>query len=233
MAENIGKLGSRFTSGAASSRRNSILVALLAAIVAGGLIYGFVTHFNKSSAPAVPVESTVFVAKSYIPVGMPDAAIVAKGLLVAKQVPATALIAGAISDPSEIAGPLVTTSAIAAGQQVALTDFAKGATSLNTQLTGDARAVAISLDAAHGLTSYLAAGDSVDVEVQGASGTGVLFQNITILANADGDVVLNLTDKQALFLADAVQQNLTIWLELRPAKGAKDSVKLGTVEKIS
>jgi hypothetical protein len=219
MAENIGKLGSRFTSGAASSRRNSILVALLAAIVAGGLIYGFVTHFNKSSAPAVPVESTVFVAKSYIPVGMPDAAIVAKGLLVAKQVPATALIAGAISDPSEIAGPLVTTSAIAAGQQVALTDFAKGATSLNTQLTGDARAVAISLDAAHGLTSYLAA--------------GVLFQNITILANADGDVVLNLTDKQALFLADAVQQNLTIWLELRPAKGAKDSVKLGTVEKIS
>ena len=52
-------------------------------------------------------------------------------------------------------------------------------------------------------------------------------------ANAGGDVVLNLTDKQVLLLGDALQRNLTIWLEMRPAKGAKDSVKLGTVEKIS
>lgn len=233
MAENIGKLGSRFNNQAASSRRNSILVALLAAVLAGGLIYAFVSHSNKNATTAVaPIETTVFVAKSYIPVGTADASIVSKGLLKPVQVPATSVIPGAISDPSLVAG-LVTTSAIATGQQLASTDFARGSTSLDTQLSGDERAVAISIDAAHGLTAYLSAGDTVDVAVQGTKGTGVLFQDVTVLANAGGDVVLNLTDRQVLLLGDALQGNLAIWLEMRPAKGAKDSVKLGTVEKIS
>jgi Flp pilus assembly protein CpaB len=232
MAENIGKLGSRFNNQAASSRRNSILVALLAAVLAGGLIYAFVSRSNKTTTAAAPIETTVFVAKSYIPVGTADASIVSKGLLKPVQVPATSVIPGAISDPSLVAG-LVTTSAIATGQQLASTDFARGSTSLDTQLSGDERAVAISIDAAHGLTAYLSAGDTVDVAVQGTKGTGVLFQDVTVLANAGGDVVLNLTDRQVLLLGDALQGNLAIWLEMRPAKGAKDSVKLGTVEKIS
>jgi Flp pilus assembly protein CpaB len=232
MAENIGKLGSRFTNQAASSRRNSILVALLAAIVAGALIYAFVSHSNKNATATAPVESTVFVAKSYIPAGMEDSAIISQGLLKPEQIAATAVIAGALSDPSEVAG-MVSTSAIAAGQQVTSSDFAKGSSQLDTQLRGNGRAVAISLDAAHGLTAYLTAGDTVDVAVQGPSGAGALFQNISVLANATGNVVLDLSDKQVLLLADALQENLSIWLELRPAKGATDSVKLGTVEKIS
>jgi Flp pilus assembly protein CpaB len=232
MAENIGKLGSRFNNQAASSRRNSILVALLAAVLAGGLIYAFVSHSKKTQTAVAPIETTVFVAKSYIPVGTADESIVSEGLLKPEQVPATSVIPGAISDPSLVAG-LVTTSAIATGQQITSTDFARGSTSLDTQLSGDQRAIAISIDAAHGMTAYLAAGDNVDVAVQGPSGTGVLFQDVNVLANAGGDVVLNLTDKQVLLLGDALQRNLTIWLEMRPAKGAKDSVKLGTVENIS
>jgi Flp pilus assembly protein CpaB len=162
---------------------------------------------------------------------MSEQQIASAGLLRPKEIPISQAIAGVISDPSQITGT-VTSSAIAAGQQITLSDFAHGSGSIATMYTGAERAVAISIDPAHGLTSYLVPDDTVDIITQGKGGTAVLFQNITVLANQGGDVVLELTDKQALLLGDALELNLQIWLELRPATGATDSVKLGTVEKV-
>jgi len=226
----FGRLGSRLTGQNSSGRRNSILVAVVAALLAGALIFVFVTRYSKSTV-LPPAETTVFVAKSYIPDGMTDQQIISSGMLTPKQVPISQAIVGAISDPSEITGE-ISTSAIAAGQQITVSDFAHGGGALDTELTGDHRAVAISIDAAHGLTGYLTAGNNVDIYSQGSGGTSLLFQNIPILDNASGDVVLNLTDRQVLLLGDAEEENLTLWLALRPATHAKNSITIGTVEKI-
>jgi hypothetical protein len=59
--------------------------------------------------------------------------------------------------------------------------------------------------------------------------TEMVAQNVPVLANAGGDVVVRVTDKQALKLA-ADTGVASLWLTLRPASGAKESVKLGTVE---
>jgi hypothetical protein len=64
---------------------------------------------------------------------------------------------------------------------------------------------------------------------QAGGKTEMLAQNVTVLANASGDVVVRVTDKQALKLSSATGVS-ALWLTLRPASGAKDSVKLGTVE---
>jgi Flp pilus assembly protein CpaB len=173
----------------------------------------------------------VYVAKRYIPGGMTETQIIASGLLRQKTIPVSQAITGVITDPSEITNE-VTTGPIAAGQQITLAEFTHGNGSIAAMLRGPQRAVAISIDPAHGLTNYVAPGDTVDVVTQGKGGAGVLFQNILVLANQNGDVVLDLSDKQTLLLADALQLNLTLWLELRPATGATDSVKLGTVEKV-
>jgi Flp pilus assembly protein CpaB len=226
----FGRLGTRLSGQGSAGRRNSILVAATAAIAAALLIYVFVSHYRKSTV-LPPAETTVFVAKRYIPGGMSEQQIISSGMLESKLVPVSQAIVGAISDPSVITGE-VSTTAIAAGQQVTAADFTHGTSSVASLLSGDQRAVAIAIDAAHGLTGYLAEGDTVDVLTQGSGGTGVLFQNVLVLANQGGDVVLDLTDKQTLLLADALQMNLTLWLELRPATGATNSVKVGTVEKV-
>jgi Flp pilus assembly protein CpaB len=208
-----------------SSRGGSVLIALIAAVIAGVLIYLFVHHYQKSTptTTGAPATATVFVAKKYIPAGTPETSIIAGNLLKTEVVPVTQLVPSAISDPSVIAGEVASAS-IAAGQQVAATDFSHANVTLSSYLTGDHRAIAIAIDAVHGLTSYLTLGSTVDVVGTGSGGSVELFQNITVLGNQAGDVVLDLTDKQALTLTNAEQKQLTIWFELRPLTGATNSV---------
>ena len=171
---------------------------------------------------------TVFEATRYIPRGTPQASVAAENLLKPVQVPAAQAVLGAITDPSEIVGE-VSTGSITAGQQVTSADFSHASITLSSYLTGDQRAIAFSLDATHGLTAYIAVGDTVDMMAQSGGRTEMVAQNVPVLANAGGDVVIRVTDKQALKLA-ADTGVASLWLTLRPASGAKESVKLGTVE---
>lgn len=226
-----GRLGSRLSGQGVGGRQGSILIALLAALLAAGLIYVFVSHYHKTTV-LPPATATVFVAKQAIPAGMSEQQIASAGLLEPKQLPLSQILVGAISDPSVVAGEN-TTAAIAVGQQLTATDFVRGSTSLATLLRGDQRAVAISIDPAHGMTGYVVEGNNVDVMVQEPSGaSGVLFQNIEVLANQGGDVVLKLADHQVLQLADALQDKFTIWLAMRPARNASNSVRVGTVVRL-
>jgi Flp pilus assembly protein CpaB len=120
---------------------------------------------------------------------------------------------------------------------------------LASKLTGDQRIVAIPLDASHGLTNDLAAGDHVDVYVGfnitpvGPSGIPVaggqsrpvlrlVMQNITVAevkrssggisAGSSTTVGMKVTDQQAPQLAFA-SDNGKVWLALRPIAGAKAS----------
>jgi Flp pilus assembly protein CpaB len=207
-----------------------VLVALISAALAGVLIYMFVSRYHKTTVET-PTTMTVFVATRYIPAGTPETSIIAQNMLRSEVVPITQSVAGAIADPSVISGE-VAAAAIASGQQVTTSDFSHADITLGSYLNGIHRAVAVSIDPAHGLTSYLVRGNTVDVVAQGPKGSFNLFEDITVLANASGDVVLNLTDKQALLLANAQQANLTLWLTLRPIAGGRSSVPPGFMVKL-
>ncbi|HZV27363.1 MAG TPA: Flp pilus assembly protein CpaB [Acidothermaceae bacterium] len=224
---NLGKVGSR-RSPVLNSRGGALLIAVACAALAGLLIYLFVSHYNKKAATPPPASVTVFEATRYIPRGTPQASVAAENLLKPVQVSAAHAVLGAISDPSEIVGE-VSTGGITAGQQVTAADFSHANITLSSYLTGDQRAIAFSLDATHGLTAYIAEGDTVDIMAQSGGRTEIVAQNVPVLANAGGDVVVRVTDKQALKLA-ADTGVASLWLTLRPGSGAKESVKLGTVE---
>jgi Flp pilus assembly protein CpaB len=226
----FGKAGSG-RSGQSLTRSGSVLIALAAAVIAGGLIYLFVSHYNKST-PSAPTTATVFVAKKYIPAGTPETDVISGDLIKSEVVPSTQIIAGGISDPSVIAGEVASES-IAAGQQIAVTDFSHTNVTISSYLTGAYRAVAIAIDPVHGLTSYIGVGSTIDVVTTGKGGSVQLFENVTVLGNAAGDVVLKLTQKQVLELTNAQQEGLTIWFELRPLTGATNSIPELYIAKIA
>jgi Flp pilus assembly protein CpaB len=135
-------------------------------------------------------------------------------------------VGGAIADPSFIAGEVSSTS-IAPGQQVTAADFTHANVTIGAYLTGTQRAIAVPLDAPHGLTAYLQPGNTVDMMIDNGGTTTVLAQNLSILENSGGDVVLRVTDKQALQIS-AASDSSKIWLVLRPPTGAQESIRVGT-----
>ena len=222
----ISRIGGGWTSSVLGSRRGALVVSVCAAVLAGILIYAFVSHFKKNTV-VPPTMGYAFVASKYIPQGTPASTVAQEGLLRREQVPVAQVVVGAISDPSQLTGE-VAASGIAAGQQVTYTDFSHAAVTIASYLTGDQRALALSLDAEHGLTSYLAAGDYVDVMGESGGKTTMLMQNLQVISNQTGDVVLRVTDKQALQLSAAVTST-SVWLALRPTTHARSSVAVGSV----
>lgn len=191
-------------------------------------MYMFVQHYKSNSTTSVAAPSNVYVfeATKYIPAGTPASSIASEGLLRHTQVTSKQAVAGAIADPSMIAGEVSSTS-IAPGQQVTAADFTHATVTIGAYLTGTQRAVAIPLDAPHGLTSYLTAGNNVDVMDDNGGTTTMLAQNVSVLANTGGDVVLRLSDRQALQIS-AASDATKIWLVLRPPTQAAQSVQVGS-----
>jgi len=217
-----------------NDRKTAILVAGISAVLAAALIYLFVTHYHKNTPQPIVVvqDSTVLVAKQPIAAGTPESQLVAGGLLLPTKVPRSQVVAGALSDPAAVAGQ-ATSVAIPVGQQITVGDFTKTPINpITTFLKGDQRGVAFTLDGEHGLTSYLQPNSTVDMMGVRGGTSRLLLQNVTIIANASGLVVLRLTDKQMLIVTAATDANYALWLAMRPTVHAKDSVKVGTVGSI-
>ncbi len=225
----FGKLGLGGRSQGPSSRRNATLIALMSAVLAAALIYLFVTHYNKNVAtPLPPAATTVWVAARTIPEGTPEAAIAAEGYF--KPLQTTKPTPGAITDPSQLIGQAAV-AAIPADSQITSAEFNRTpatVSALSAVLQRNQRAVAFSFDTEHGLTTWLAAGDTVDIMLIKGSKSEMIEQNVVVLENEQGLVVLKLTDKQALLLTAATTQG-SLWVSLRPALGATDSVKIYSV----
>lgn len=221
------RIGGSWTAQLLATRRGAMLIAALAAVLAGVLLYLFVQHYKKSTTPAVTAPSSVyvFVASKYIPQGTPAQTIASAGLLRRTQVATHQAIAGAITDPSAITGEVAATN-IAPGQQVSVADFTHANITIGAYLTGTQRAIAVPLDAPHGLTSYVTAGNTVDVMTETNGTTTMLAQNLSVLANQNGNVVLRVTDKQALQIS-AASDSQKLWLILRPPTGGQVSVPIG------
>jgi pilus assembly protein CpaB len=230
-----------------SSKRGTVALAVLAAVLAGILVLAYVSRYRDSlRANSAPV--TVLVAKSTIAKGTPGRLLASQSLFSATTIRESQLREGAFSDPSSLVGRAASHE-IFPGQQLTAADFGDAATSTASTLTARQRVVTIPLDAAHGMTQDLATGDHVDVYVGfnitpvGPNGIPVaggqsrpvlklIMQDITVAEIKQGgggvgasgatNITLKVTDLQAAKLAFA-SDNGKIWLTLRPASGAKPS----------
>jgi Flp pilus assembly protein CpaB len=222
-----------------STRRGAILVAALAAILAGILIVAYVQRYRNSvNSEGAPV--TVLVAKQAIAKGTSGTVIATTGLYSATTIRQSQLLNGAFSDASSLRDKVATRD-IYQGSQLKATDFAPATSSVAASLTKHQRLIAVPFDATHGDTANIQAGDHVDVyamfnlvSVNAAgipTGTGaahtvlrMIMSNVDVQnvakAGSGGTFYFKVTDTQATKLAFA-SDNGRLWLALRPAAGAK------------
>jgi Flp pilus assembly protein CpaB len=224
-----------------ATRNGAIATAAVAAILAGILLFAFVQHY-RSSASSSSAPTAVFVAHSFIPQGSPADAIASGQLITPTTLRASEVKSGAITDPSVLHGEVAAQN-IYPGQQITAGDFT-ASTTLASQLTGAQRAVAVPVDATHGLTGFVHTGEYVDVMASYPSGVGghggsvtKLLSDVLVLSaptaasgggvgggNSSSDIVLRVSEQDAPGLAYAAD-NGKVWVVMRPplAGGASGS----------
>lgn len=245
-SSNRRRTGGGFSGAMFSTRRGALTTALVAALLAGILLFAFVQSYKKGT-PAPVVNTPVFVASGYIPAGTPVSVIAAGQLIARTTVPASHVVVGAITDPSVIRGEAAAVS-IYPGQQLTTTDFTARSATIAAQLTGNERAISLSLDSSHGLVGIVGAGDHVDVLADSGGKTFLVAGNISVLSapggaagggggiigggssssstNSAGNIVLAVTAGQAQSIATA-QDSSKVWLTLLPPAGALGTTRAG------
>jgi Flp pilus assembly protein CpaB len=227
-----------------TSRRGGLMIALIAAVIAGGALFIFVRQYRKSVDHAA-AQVPVIVASGFIPHGTPAAVISSQNLLQRQSLKQSAALQGAISDPSQLAGEVAIRD-ISPGQQLQAADFAPGNPTLSSYLTGTERAIELPVDSAHGLGGFITVGDHVDVFATTNGGAGTAGAAVTIaqglkVLNVVGTsggivggsggggvsgIIVQASDKQALALALAADSG-KIWFVLEPPVAAQQTVNVG------
>ena len=231
-----------------STRRGTIVLSVIAALVAGGLILVYVKRYRDSvKAQGAPV--TVLVARQLIPKGTAGNIIAAQDLYSATTLRQSQVLNGAFSDASSLHGE-VAAQDIYPGAQLVASDFAAESTNLAASLTGTERIISIPFSSANGLSGELQAGDHVDVYMGvnlvpiGPTGVALnggqsrpvvrrVLTDIPVIAvsgktsglvssGSSGNISFMVNDQQAAQF-DFASQNGSLWLALRPASGAKSS----------
>jgi Flp pilus assembly protein CpaB len=224
-----------------STRRGTVLVAGVSAMLAAAVLMVFLSQYTKSLS-GEDQPATVLVAKSLIEKGSSGTVIAEKSVFQTARVKKSELKNGAIADPSNLRGH-VAADDIYPGEQLVIGDFAPTTGGVRDRVGGDERAISLPLDNAHGMIGDVQSGDHVDVYVVlragGTTATGTnhsilktLIQDAVVLrappkpkAGTGGptnteQVVLRVTDPQAAKLAFAAD-NGKLWIVLRPKIGAE------------
>ena len=228
-----------------STRRGTVVLSVIAALIAGGLILVYVNRYRDSvKAQGAPV--TVLVAKQLIPKGTAGNVIALKDLYTATTVRQSQVLTGAFSDASSLRAK-VATQDIYPGAQLVESDFGAASTNLAASLTGAERIVSIPFNSANGLSGELQAGDHVDVyvgfnvvpiarngvAVAGGQSRPVVRRVLTdipvvaisskgsglVASGASSNISFKVNDQEAADL-DFASQNGVLWLALRPTTGA-------------
>src|SRR6266540_7328967 len=231
-----------------STRSGTFVLAGVAAILAAIIFLAYLNRYRESVNESSDA-ATVLVAKSLIPKGTSGDAIGAQGLFQVVDTTKGQLLDGALVDPAALRGQ-VTVADIFPGHQLTVADFTTSTvSSIGSSLVGDQRAIALPVDAAHGLIGKVQVGDHVDVLVgfnlqrvdrngvpvgsgQGRPVIKVVMEDITVLTvpgsssggiggggSRGSNVTLKVTPEQAADLAFAADHG-KIWLILRPRTGA-------------
>jgi Flp pilus assembly protein CpaB len=228
-----------------STRRGTLFVALLAAVLAGVSIVVYLNRYRESLRSGGALV-TVLVAGDTIPRGTSGNVLASKGLYTATTIRESQLREGAISDPASVQG-MVTARELLEGAQLTAADFVPAGDSLAATLTERERVVSVPLDSAHGMIGEIETGNRVDVyagfNVVPLDRTGrpisggqarpmlrLIMADVPVVAigeKATGgsgttDVSLAVDDVKAAQLAFAAD-NGKIWLALRPSAGAARS----------
>lgn len=224
-----------------ATRNGALAIAVIAGGLAAILVFAAINS-ARNDGTASTAARTVLVANQVIPKGSSGQAVAEAHLFRTARVGEQTLVAGAITDISQLRDK-VSTQDIYPGQQISARTFTASNGELTTKLTGTDRAIAIPLDSAHGLVGEVNAGDRVDIlagfNVQGPSSAtrpvvSRLASNVLVLKTAKpsgggagggsstSNVTLRVSAQMATKLAFAAD-NGKVWIVLRPAAGAKES----------
>jgi Flp pilus assembly protein CpaB len=229
-----------------STRRGSLYIAFLAALVAGLAILVYLNRYRDNlQSGTTPV--TVLIARQTIPKGTPGTIVATKRLFTATTIRESQLRDGAFSDSASLTGRIATRE-IAPGSQLTAAEFSTSSSALAATLADRQRIVSIPLDAAHGLSGDVEVGNHVDIyagfnvipirpdgtPANGGQSRAVLkliVPNVPVvaisnsgasLASKTSNLSLKVSDTQAAQIAFA-SDNGKVWLALRPSVGAKGS----------
>jgi Flp pilus assembly protein CpaB len=207
-----------------TSRQGTILLGVIAAIIAAIALVVYLNHYRSSVSPP-PVG--VLVAKKAIPQGT-SGDILAKStsFYEVAQLPKNQVLSGAITDSSTLAGQ-VALSDINPNSQLTAAQFGP-ASGVQYQLGPNQRAVVVDLGSPQSVGGQIGTGSHVDVWVtsaaQGSNGVSrpiakLLFQDMYVLGFTGTNVTLRATPTQSGQLIFA-SSNDSIWLVLRPTIGS-------------
>ncbi len=228
-----GKLGNLMPKGVLGTPRRTFVVGLAAVFIAALLLLVYLRSYRNSvKSTGAPV--TALVAKRFIPQGTTALALAKNGLFEVTVISKGALKDGAIVDAGVLRGQ-VALADIFPGQQLTVADFGVTATSsaLSGVLEGKWRAIAITVDAQHGLTPQVQTGDHVDVYTQQGGVMGLLKPNVLVLqapnqvatgtaAPVSANYIFRIPVQDAPRFAFA-SQNTTLWFVLRGQKRASQT----------
>lgn len=219
--------------------RRTILAGVAALVLATILLFAYLSHY-RSSVKSASANVSVLRSKAFIPKGTTALSLAKQGLFEFTAVPKEQLKEGAITDASVIQGQ-VALNDIYPAQQLTFADFGVTATSSalsgsaellgSKEATGTYRALAISLDAVHGLAPQVQTGDHVDMYVHVGDQVGLLKQNVLILqapaqiaegttAPTSGNYILRVSTKDVPRF-ELAADSAGIWFALRPQAKAK------------
>jgi Flp pilus assembly protein CpaB len=209
-----------------SSRGWAIALGIGAIVLAAILLVVYLDRY-RARVGGENAPTPVLVAKQLIPKGTPGNIVASQSMYAPTTLPRKEVEVGAIADPSYLAGRAASAD-IFPGQQFTAIDFAAADTSsVDSQITGNQRALSISIDNVHGSLSQLQPGDSVDMYVSVAGVVKLFKPNVKILAvpgvpgpMGGGNLVLRVASNEAAKFAYAAD-NTQLWFVLRPVINAK------------
>lgn len=213
-----------------STRRGSLLVGGAAALLAGVVLLVYL-HNYRNSVNSSTATAPVLVAKQLIPKGTSGDIIASTEQYQVAELPKSQFKDGAVTDPATLTGRVALTD-IYPRQQLSAADFSvTPVDTLGNHITGGERAIAIPMDASHGMVGQIGNGDHIDIYVGlnrlGPTGTQpvikLLMADVTVLrAPLAGGAIYTLkaSTHQAAVLAYAAD-NGRMWFVLRPPSGAR------------
>jgi pilus assembly protein CpaB len=196
----------------------AVALAALAAILTSAYVVNYKRHVQRGEG-----KVTVLVAARDIPAGTSGADVVDQKMLKEQTVPRKAVVAGAISSPSQLA-QYVATQDVFEGEQVSTRRFSPPTEQgIRAQIKGTQRAYQLPGDSNQLLAGTLQAGDHVDVvgtwEVtDGVIVSRVILRNLLVLRAPAGTETAKVTtpgsggESVQLRVTD-VQSNKLIWIQ--------------------
>jgi len=169
--------------GMLATRQGSLVLALLCAAAAAGVLMFALGRYKSNLRVATP-QATVLVSTGEIQKGTSGQNVAADHLYRSTPVLASQVQPGAISDAGALAGETAQAD-ILPGQQLTSADFAPVAGVASVLAPGD-RAVSVAIDEAHGDGDVLLPGDDVDIyaTVPVTRGTAVVQTMVLLVPDA-------------------------------------------------